>query len=92
MYVEEPMKNIVCRHVYPRGGIMQYIYMQRSGGRPSMQCPLPGCINTKISANQSEKNVETEMRIRQEWRHQEWNAEKLASSVNNVDDDDDETD
>jgi Zinc-finger of the MIZ type in Nse subunit len=89
MYMEEPMKNKVCHHVYSRGGIMQHIRTQQSGGRPTVRCPVPGCNNTNITANQLEKDVETEMRIRQERRRQERNAESLASSANNVDDDDD---
>lgn len=56
MNIEEAVRNKVCRHLYDRASIQQYI----SGGRPRKRvpCPVAGCLNKDLKVEDVESDEE----------------------------------
>lgn len=87
-FMEDPVKNKVCHHVYSRMGIESHI---RNGARSgNVSCPVPGCQNRNVQLDHLEQDVETAILIRQERRRQDRQQEIQASQATEVDDEDDD--
>lgn len=59
----EPVKNIVCEHVYDLDGLRQYI-KNRKRAKKNCNCPIVGCNNSQVSLEQVEEDMEIKMKLR----------------------------
>jgi len=86
-WMEDPVKNKQCGHVYSRLGIMDYLKK-----KANKQCPFPGCTNNSIRADQLEDDVYTKNKVRQRIRRlqKEEEAKVMSQAALDMDDDDDD--
>lgn len=87
--LEEPLKNNICQHVYSRRGLQSYL---KSRGRSSAPCPIPGCANRNITANQCLPDMGMKMKVKRYQRGLAANKEKLSQRAIDIDGDDDDDD
>lgn len=88
-FMEEPMKNKVCGHVYSKGGIVHAIQQAGVKRRPC-RCPVPGCANSHVTMQQLEKDPHTERLVRREKQRLQRESQKRASQADLVDSEEEE--
>lgn len=88
-YMTDAVENMVCHHVYSRKGIMSYIQQNISAGRrhgnhPMNACPIVGCGNRQINAEQLQDHHEISMMSKREIRRQDMRKEQQQMSSHDV--------
>jgi Zinc-finger of the MIZ type in Nse subunit len=88
-YMIDAVENMVCHHVYSRKGIMSYMEQnisaaRRGGYHLKNACPVVGCGNRQISAEQLQDHHEISMMSRREIRRQDMRKEQQQMSSNGV--------
>jgi len=86
-FLEQPLKNKACGHVYSHEGIMSHI---RAKGRAACPCPVGGCANQNVTLQQLEKDVEMEMAVRRQKRREDQEMQQRASQADDLMDSDEE--
>jgi hypothetical protein len=81
-YMEDPMRNTVCGHVYDFGGIKFYM-----GSKRSKHCPVPGCANRQVTMSQIEQDVEMQLKVKRFLKRMEQERQQRMSQTQDVDDD-----
>lgn len=81
MFLEDPVRNKVCGHVYSRQGI-EAMFSQRN-----YNCPLPGCSNRRMSQDQLEDDLHMAEKVRRFKRRQ---AQLQAAQSQHMYDDEEE--
>ena len=80
--MEDPVMSKVCKHSYSRNAIFQHLRNTRN-----TKCPVPGCINNKMTMNELEDDLETKMRVRR-YKKRESASKKMNKGF--LDDEEDE--
>jgi hypothetical protein len=83
-YLEEPVKNKLCGHVFSKRGIM---HMLRQG---PCRCPVAGCTNGRVTQDQLEDDAATALLVRREVRKLEAADKAKASQAADLVDSDEE--
>lgn len=61
--IEIPVRNVRCKHVYDKSGILNYIN-QKAGQNKSAKCPTIGCLNkSKLTFNDLVEDLELKEKI-----------------------------
>jgi hypothetical protein len=81
-FMEDPVKNKVCKHSYSRNAILQHIRVNR-------KCPVPGCGNRNVTPAQLETDDYSAMLIRRAKKRQEMERRSQTQAAIDMDDDDD---
>lgn len=89
MFLEEPMKNKVCGHLYSKEAIMHHL-QTKLRNRRTPNCPVAGCGNT-VTLEQLEKDVMMKTMVRREMRRQD-QANQLRATQASVLESDEEQD
>jgi hypothetical protein len=84
--LEEPMLNKICKHVYSKAVVQHYL---KNGPKP---CPIVGCRNQRITLQQLEPDMETEILVRREKKREEQRQRQLTQDALDMDNDDDDDD
>jgi hypothetical protein len=85
--MEDPVRSKICKHSFDRNAIFQHL-------RISRECPVPGCLNNRMTTAELEDDPETKMRVRRYKKR--LSASKRAQAQSAIDmgeddfDDDDE--
>lgn len=86
--LERPVRNKVCKHVYSHEGILAHIRAKTSRHRnATCPCPVGGCANHNVTAQQLEKDVETDMLVKRRKRHDDKLRERQEQAQAAADDD-----
>lgn len=80
--MEDPVRSKVCHHSYGRNAIYQHLRNTKH-----TKCPVPGCINNKMTMNELEDDTETKMRVRR-YKKRESASKKMNKGF--LDDEEDE--
>jgi hypothetical protein len=84
-FLEEPVKNKLCGHVFSKRGIM---HMLKSG---PCRCPVAGCTNSRVTQEQLEDDAATALLVRREIRKlQAADKAKASQAADLVDSDEEE--
>lgn len=81
-HYENPVKNIVCGHVYSKEAIEGHL-------RCSRKCPVAGCNNKTVSLDNLVADVETQLRVRRQKRRVDAERQRNLSQSLDLDEDDD---
>ena len=79
----DPYKSKVCAHVYEKEAIMKHLRIRK-------ECPVAGCINTKMTVAQLEPDKATANKIRREKVRQQRAQEHQAFTQETIDMDDED--
>ena len=82
MYLDRPLKNTRCGHVYSKEGIEQLL---RGHGRKK-SCPVAGCTNDDVQKNQLVEDVEMAMRVKRYLKKLEREKKAKMSQLDDLDD------
>ena len=80
-HYENPVKNIVCGHVYSKEAIEGHL-------RCSRKCPVAGCNNKNVSLDNLVADVETQLRVRRQKRRVDAERQRNLSQSLDLDEDD----
>ena len=80
--MEDPVRSKVCQHSYSRNAMYQHLRTTKH-----TKCPVPGCINNKMTMNELEDDTETKMRVRR-YKKRESASKKMNKGF--LDDEEDE--
>jgi hypothetical protein len=83
-FLEEPVKNKLCGHVFSKRGIM---HMLKAG---QCRCPVAGCTNSRVTQDQLEDDAATALLVRREIRKLEAADKAKASQAADLVDSDEE--
>eukprot|EP00557_Chaetoceros_sp_GSL56_P014284 CAMPEP_0176485868 /NCGR_PEP_ID=MMETSP0200_2-20121128/5268_1 /TAXON_ID=947934 /ORGANISM="Chaetoceros sp., Strain GSL56" /LENGTH=298 /DNA_ID=CAMNT_0017882539 /DNA_START=113 /DNA_END=1009 /DNA_ORIENTATION=+ len=81
-YMENPMRNTVCGHVFDLSGIQFHMRNKRSG----RACPVPGCANKNLSMDQMEQDVEKQLKVKRFLKRMEQEKQQRLSQTEDLDD------
>ena len=88
-YLEKPVRNKVCNHVYSKEPILAAIeYYSRSRG--GCKCPVPGCANQNVTKEQLEDDREKEILVRRQKLLEQSQQSQMSQMAIDADFDDDE--
>jgi hypothetical protein len=86
-FLEEPVKNKLCGHVFSKVGILHMLKSARHG---PCRCPVAGCTNGRVTEDQLEDDPATALLVRREIRKLEAADKAKASQAADLVDSDEE--
>ena len=84
-FMENPVRNMVCGHVYEKKAILEHIRKDKQ-----RRCPLPGCRNTNVAKEQLEQDRETILLVRREKKRQQKRQVQLSQTAIDADGEEDD--
>jgi len=83
------VRNKVCKHVYSRQGVTEYLEQCRSN-RAKPKCPVPGCSNSDVQLSQLEDDLTTKQAVRREKRRLDAIRQERETQASTISDDEDD--
>eukprot|EP00534_Pseudo-nitzschia_fraudulenta_P000686 CAMPEP_0201120400 /NCGR_PEP_ID=MMETSP0850-20130426/4465_1 /ASSEMBLY_ACC=CAM_ASM_000622 /TAXON_ID=183588 /ORGANISM="Pseudo-nitzschia fraudulenta, Strain WWA7" /LENGTH=84 /DNA_ID=CAMNT_0047386523 /DNA_START=119 /DNA_END=373 /DNA_ORIENTATION=+ len=78
----DPVRSRVCKHSFDRTAILSHL-------QKSKKCPVPGCVNNRMTPEELEDDPETATRVRRYKKRESASRRARARSAIDMDDDDD---
>lgn len=88
-FLENPMRNKLCKHTYSLEGIKGLI-AQAKRIRKACACPVTGCSNGNVTMEQLEQDLVLERQVARAKRKQEMESQRLQSQANEIESDEEE--
>lgn len=82
---EDPVRNKVCKHVYSRNALVQFLAQAKR--KRNCACPVFGCSNQNLTLESCEPDQTTAMSVKRHERKQAHQLELRMSQAANVDSD-----
>lgn len=91
MLYKDPVKSIVCNHIYSKEAIEAHLKVYKNRNR-NCPCPVPGCTNKTLVYNELKECIETSINVRKKQRQLDAEHQRQLSQGLDLDDEDEDFD